>query len=941
MKTKFTQKADEQETKELEFDRDTITLGRHSTSDIHVVDKKASRHHAKIEIVDGEVRVTDLGSNNGTKVNGENIVTHLLTEGDEISIGATTIKVDLLDIPAVAGQSEDDPASMQRQKELKRKIDGVKSAIVADREKTVRERKSSRLIPVVAGMVVVGLIAGVILARSSISGSETARQNNAVAEAQIKLKEIKRDLNHGKLNAEKVRNYSKKYGRHFGGKDPFAEILDQIELAEQRLNEVKLAEFTRDLDIEEVREYATKLGNYLPRNKNGQDPFTVIALKHGKENPTRIPEAEFNTRLAKMRAKVGLAIRQKEYAKAIAEIEDLTANASPEQKKKIIPSFYKAKETIWKDFQTIIQEGSQLESEERYEEAKNLYAGQAPQFEGTEFHAILASRPDDLDLLVRARATERNIREAEERKEKESALARAPRKNREEQPNSPEEAKVPVVVVDTSLLKLKLTSAINAGIFSARTKFTDKRAGTPRKANQNAITLEDTSTIPWEEISNKYLFRMYSKCGLQGKDLLALAEWAHLEELHADANRTLSKYVSGKKENRPKMNETVARWRGVPVPESGYRYNSRQKIWEDDRDIAHRLAKEDAGKLAKKLTRATTTAKMEPLLEKLLAHYNNIELNWEIRDSIKALSLNALMESKKKRIEMLEKNTKKTGSFAMLRKLKMELNTRRAAAIKLIYDESIYWREDHPQWKMSPAGDATNGQNEVDALVDEVRDLWEGSGKFAAKLSPTVRSDVEIIQKINDEYLGEFGEKAGENDMKDLEEVMNNLNQIVDLKSFSLDGKERRMYEWNRRVEIYNKNVKHADITSDEKDHFVVLNDYREMMGRKRLFLEPRLCRATKKHSAVQNEAGRIWHVGSNGNPQSRAKAEGFTAGVGENVAIGYATPVDTWVRGWYRASDHHRNGLSSSWNCGGYGFVGRVGSQNFANIQPPADFPR
>ena len=180
MKTKFTQKADEQETKELEFDRDTITLGRHSTSDIHVVDKKASRHHAKIEIVDGEVRVTDLGSNNGTKVNGESIVTHLLTEGDEISIGATTIKVNLLDFPAMPEKSQEEPTSMQRQKELKRKIDGVKSAIVADREKTVRERKSSRLIPVVAGMVVMGLIVGVILVRSSISGSETSRQNNAV-----------------------------------------------------------------------------------------------------------------------------------------------------------------------------------------------------------------------------------------------------------------------------------------------------------------------------------------------------------------------------------------------------------------------------------------------------------------------------------------------------------------------------------------------------------------------------------------------------------------------------------------------------------------------------------------------------------------------------------------------------------------------------------------
>ena len=123
------------------------------------------------------------------------------------------------------------------------------------------------------------------------------------------------------------------------------------------------------------------------------------------------------------------------------------------------------------------------------------------------------------------------------------------------------------------------------------------------------------------------------------------------------------------------------------------------------------------------------------------------------------------METKKRRIEALEKNTKKTGSFAMLRKLKLEINVRRAAAIKLIYDESIYWREDHPQWKSShQGGDETNGQKQVDELVDAVRDLWESSGKYAARLSPTVRTDVEIIQKINDEYLAEFGEKAGEDE---------------------------------------------------------------------------------------------------------------------------------------------------------------------------------
>jgi len=45
---------------------------------------------------------------------------------------------------------------------------------------------------------------------------------------------------------------------------------------------------------------------------------------------------------------------------------------------------------------------------------------------------------------------------------------------------------------------------------------------------------------------------------------------------------------------------------------------------------------------------------------------------------------------------------------------------------------------------------------------------------------------------------------------------------------------------------------------------------------------------------------------------------------------------VDTWERGWYRASDHHRNGLGGRWTCLGYGYAGRVGTQNFSAIPVP-----
>jgi len=55
-----------------------------------------SRLHAAIRIVNSEVVVTDLGSSNGTRVNGQKIVPHVdypINHGDIIAIGKLKIQV--------------------------------------------------------------------------------------------------------------------------------------------------------------------------------------------------------------------------------------------------------------------------------------------------------------------------------------------------------------------------------------------------------------------------------------------------------------------------------------------------------------------------------------------------------------------------------------------------------------------------------------------------------------------------------------------------------------------------------------------------------------------------------------------------------------------------------------------------------------------------------
>jgi two-component system cell cycle response regulator len=67
------------------------TLGRGERTDIRVLDDGVSREHAAIERDGGKMVLVDNGSTNGTFCNGTRIKRHDLTDGDKISIGATTI----------------------------------------------------------------------------------------------------------------------------------------------------------------------------------------------------------------------------------------------------------------------------------------------------------------------------------------------------------------------------------------------------------------------------------------------------------------------------------------------------------------------------------------------------------------------------------------------------------------------------------------------------------------------------------------------------------------------------------------------------------------------------------------------------------------------------------------------------------------------------------
>lgn len=74
----------------IELSSGVHTIGRLPGSEVFVEDPRVSRRHAEIRIVDGEVTLRDLGSTNGTFVNGTRVTRPVvLADGDQITVGTT------------------------------------------------------------------------------------------------------------------------------------------------------------------------------------------------------------------------------------------------------------------------------------------------------------------------------------------------------------------------------------------------------------------------------------------------------------------------------------------------------------------------------------------------------------------------------------------------------------------------------------------------------------------------------------------------------------------------------------------------------------------------------------------------------------------------------------------------------------------------------------
>jgi len=73
----------------LLIDRLPAVVGRGSQADVRLPDPEVSRSHCRIEQLNGLLLIRDVGSTNGTFVNGSRVAETVLMSGDRVSLGHT------------------------------------------------------------------------------------------------------------------------------------------------------------------------------------------------------------------------------------------------------------------------------------------------------------------------------------------------------------------------------------------------------------------------------------------------------------------------------------------------------------------------------------------------------------------------------------------------------------------------------------------------------------------------------------------------------------------------------------------------------------------------------------------------------------------------------------------------------------------------------------
>ena len=268
-----------------------------------------------------------------------------------------------------------------------------------------------------------------------------------------------------------------------------------------------------------------------------------------------------------------------------------------------------------------------------------------------------------------------------------------------------------------------------------------------------------------------------------------------------------------------------------------------------------------------------------------------------------------------------------------------DLDTRRKAALDLIFDEVKYFSPyKPPECPPDKAKLYPGVQREVDELVNRVRDVWKLPRKVHLP-KPFVEALAELDwNRARQKQLG--ATFALPPTLPEWHAGIDTSLDTLDITTFAWTPAERDALAKNRAILAFNtRQWKRTDFdkttlaNADEQVECKLTNDYRLLFGLNALAWNPKLQACAQLHSEVMANTGKFSH--DEDDParrtlRERAKLAGYERAAGENIAL--TDGAESAHSGWLHSSGHHRNILQPTHREIGVAIAGEDWTQNFGN---------
>ena len=143
--------------KTYELKVEKTTVGRVADNAFEIVEASVSSHHAELHLRGNDIFVKDLGSTNGTFINGEKITEGVVKPGQILRIGMIEMRLETGDAASATKKILDQTRVIPQGVKLD-ELEGTRTPLDF-KSTTAFSKKSNRpVIAFIAGVVIVGLI---------------------------------------------------------------------------------------------------------------------------------------------------------------------------------------------------------------------------------------------------------------------------------------------------------------------------------------------------------------------------------------------------------------------------------------------------------------------------------------------------------------------------------------------------------------------------------------------------------------------------------------------------------------------------------------------------------------------------------------------------------------------------------------------------------------